>query len=180
MTDKNYSTCFQTEKFLSHIVGLPILQSIYKTPDVDEVEDKEKQIMGVDFIVKGKTCIDAKYLWYNNGGIFQLETWNSSGYTWTDKGQLTDYYLYIDLTRSMSYLYSRENISKFISTHQNRREFFNKGHTTKFINFRFDEVKARTIYPIDCGVLLLSHNCKFTPKKSPLTEKDLLATTTTK
>lgn len=77
--------------------------------DIEPVEDKERQVQGIDYVVHGKN-IDVKFDKYNDDA-FCYEVEDRAGYSWT-KGHKTDYILYVKHGAGKAYLISYPVLEK--------------------------------------------------------------------
>ena len=173
MHDKNFKQDFDNEKKQAIELGLPALKKVFPRSAIKNVTAKALQVKGVDFQVDETANVDAKYLAYNNGGCAQVELYYKTAGgmqcpSWGLRPNATNYYMFVFIPTNTAYIYSATEIRKWAHNNKDtRKKFWNKGHTTCFINFAFDEIKCFAKTEIDCS--------KWPTKQTIYTKEQLLA-----
>lgn len=124
----------QLDATLTKNYAQDIINLFFKNRTIKIVEDKERQLKGVDIVLGNKINIDIKWHRYpsplnENGSPITTESWMifelgqyvkdvigkrqiDETKAWTRPGQLTDYILWVDIWNSRAYLISEKVIQE--------------------------------------------------------------------
>lgn len=124
----------QLDAILTKNYAQDIINLFFKNRTIEIVEDKERQLKGVDIVLGNKINIDIKWHRYQsplneNGKPITTSSWMifelgqyvkdvigkrriDETKTWTRPGQLTDYILWVDIWNSRAYLISEKAIQE--------------------------------------------------------------------